>query len=70
MKMFKTFAKVFGKIEPRDVANDELLQARLALLQAESGVEYSTALVEFNKKRVQRLEMYLNKLGKAPDVTN
>lgn len=70
MKMFKTFAKVFGKINPADVAHDELLQARLALLQAESGVEYSTALVDFNKKRVQRLEMYVAKLGKLPGALN
>lgn len=61
MKLFKSLSKIFGKIDPIEVATNELLEARLALMQAESGVEYSTALVEFNKKRVYRLETMLNK---------
>lgn len=68
MKLFKSLAKIFGKINPQDVANAELLEARLALLQAQSGVEYSNALVDFNKSRVQRLEAYVAKLGKIPDA--
>lgn len=61
MKLFNSFNKIFGKIDPIEVATNELLQARLALMQSESGVEYATALVEYNKKRVYRLETLLNK---------
>lgn len=68
MKMFKTFAKIFGEVNPYDVASNELREARLALLQAYSGVEYSNALVDFNKSRVQRLEAYVAKLEKLPDA--
>lgn len=70
MKLFKSFTKIFGEVNPHDVASNELREARLALLQAESGVEYSTALVDFNKKRVQRLEMYVAKLARAADANN
>ena len=63
MKLIKYFTKILSPANPLDVANDELLQARLALLQAETGVEYSIALVDFNKKRVKRLESYLEKVS-------
>ena len=63
MKLFKSFAKIYSKPDPVDVAANELVDARLELLQAESGVEYSLALVDFNKKRVMRLETYLNKVA-------
>lgn len=59
MNPFKYLTKVFGRVDPQDVADRELNQARLDLLQAETGVEYSTALVEFNKKRVKRLESFM-----------
>lgn len=61
-KIFKYLNKILSAANPVDVAVNELLQARLALLQAETGVEYSMALVDFNKKRVKRLEAYLDKI--------
>lgn len=62
-KIFKYLNKILSAANPVDVAVNELLQARLALLQAETGVEYSMALVDFNKKRVKRLEAYLDKIS-------
>lgn len=57
MTFYKYLAKIlFNRVDPADVISKELNQARLELLQAETGVEYSMALVEFNKKRVKRLE--------------
>jgi hypothetical protein len=35
------------------------MHAEHALLQAESGVEYAQALVNYNKQRVKRLKAYL-----------
>ena len=61
MKLLKYFNKILNPANPLDVANDELLQARLELLRAETGVEYSVSLVDFNKKRVNRLEAYISK---------
>ena len=38
----------------------ELAEAEMALLKAETGVEYAQALVTYNKNRVKRLKAYLN----------
>jgi hypothetical protein len=46
-------------VTPAQAVSHELLHAEHALLQAESGVEYATALVAYNKNRVKRLKAYL-----------
>ena len=46
-------------VTPAQAVAHELLHAEHALLQAESGVEYATALVTYNKNRVKRLKAYL-----------
>ena len=48
-------------VTPVQAVTHELLHAEHALLQAESGVEYDTALVAYNKNRVKRLKAYLDK---------
>jgi len=48
-------------VTPAQAIAHELLHAEHALLQAESGVEYATALVAYNKNRVKRLKAYLGK---------
>ena len=42
-------------VTPAQAVAHELQHAEHALLQAESGVEYATALVTYNKNRVKRL---------------
>jgi hypothetical protein len=37
----------------------ELAEAEMALLRAETGVEYAQALVTYNKNRVKRLKAYM-----------
>jgi hypothetical protein len=46
-------------VTPAQAVAHELMHAEHALLQAESGVEYATALVAYNKNRVKRLKAYL-----------
>jgi len=46
-------------VTPAQAVAHELMHAEHALLQAESGVEYATALVTYNKQRVKRLKAYL-----------
>lgn len=46
-------------VTPAQAVAHEHLHAEHALLQAESGVEYATALVAYNKNRVKRLKAYL-----------
>ena len=48
-------------VTPAQAVAHELLHAEHALLQAESGVEYATALVAYNKNREKRLKAYLGK---------
>ena len=52
-------------VTPIQAVAHELLHAEHALLQAESGVEYATALVAYNKNRVKRLKAYLGKTEEA-----
>ena len=46
-------------VTPAQAVAHELMHAEHALLQAESGVEYASALVAYNKNRVKRLKAYL-----------
>ena len=48
-------------VTPAQAVAHELMHAEHALLQAESGVEYASALVAYNKQRVKRLKAYLGK---------
>jgi len=52
-------------VTPAQAVAHELMHAEHALLQAESGVEYATALVTYNKQRVKRLKAYLGKTEEA-----
>jgi len=52
-------------VTPSQAVVWELAEAEMALLKAETGVEYASALVTYNKNRVKRLKAYLN----APTTT-
>ena len=47
-------------VTPAQAVAHELLHAEHELLAAESGVEYASALVAYNKNRVKRLKAYLS----------
>ena len=47
-------------VTPAQAIVGELAEAEMALLRAETGVEYASALVTYNKNRVKRLKAYLN----------
>ena len=50
---------IFKTPTPLQVAATELAQAELELLKAETGVEFASSLVTFNKQRVTRLRSYI-----------
>lgn len=50
---------IFKRISPADAIANELAEAEMELLKAETGVEYAQALVSYNKNRVKRLKAYL-----------
>ena len=45
-------------VTPAQAIARELLEAEMALLKAETGVEWAQASVAFNKQRVKRLKAY------------
>lgn len=64
--MFGTFKKHFhnakrslGKLDPHEVAEQSLSEARLALLEAQDGMDYSRAMTEYHQRRITRLEKYV-----------
>jgi hypothetical protein len=46
-------------VTPAQAIAGELFEAEMALLRAETGVEYAQALVTYNKNRIKRLKAYL-----------
>lgn len=47
---------------PLEMAEKELVEAQLAKLQAETSVEYSQAIVNYNEQRIFRLYKIINEL--------
>lgn len=48
---------------PVEMVEKELTEAQLAKLQAETSVEYSQAIVDYNKQRIMRLSKRIQELG-------
>ena len=48
---------------PIEMVEKELTEAQLAKLQAETSVEYSQAIVDYNKQRIMRLSKRIQELG-------
>ena len=60
MKLFSNlFNKYLGQPDSTDMARKELEQSRKAFLTAKTHTEYYAAQVEFESKRIKRLEDYL-----------
>ena len=49
---------IFKVITPAQAIAAELAEAEMALLRAETGVEWAQASVAYNKQRVKRLKAY------------
>jgi hypothetical protein len=55
-----TFIKEkFRQRTPLELITWELAQARLAKLEAETGVDYAQSIVDYNNTRIKRLEAHL-----------
>jgi len=48
---------------PLEMVEKELIEAQLAKLQAETSVEYSSAIVNYNEQRIIRLQKRFRELG-------
>ena len=52
-RLYKLF---FQRVTVDELKQQELYTAQCALLQAQTQLEYYTAMVEFNRQRIQRLK--------------
>ena len=60
MKLFKNiYNKYLGAPDSTEMARKELEQSRRAFLEAKTHTEYYTSQVDFETKRIKRLEDYL-----------
>ena len=57
--MIQDLKRVMRRLTPLELAARELVEAELALLEAQSGVDYAESLVAYNTKRVERLRAYI-----------
>ena len=65
---FRDFVREITKLKTvHEMIAKELKEAHLRKLEAESGVEYATSVVDYNTKRIIRLEARLLKHTKEGD---
>lgn len=60
----RTFS-IFRTPSALEIAARELAQAERQLLEAETGREFATAMVEYNKERIYRLRKYIKESGES-----
>ena len=67
MNFWTELVQVFKLPTPLQVAVKELAAAELELLKAETGVEYASSAVFFNRAQIKRLRAYIS--AKTVEVT-
>ena len=67
MNFYNWIKALFSMPTPIQVAARELATAELELLKAETGVEFASSVVVFNKAQVKRLRAYI--AAKTLEVT-
>jgi len=59
MSTVQEFRMIFKRVTPLQAAVTELTEAEFSLLKAETGVEYATSIVAYNKARITRLKAFV-----------
>ena len=67
MNIYTYFINLFKMPTPMEVAARQLATAELELLRSETGVEFASSMVTFNKNQIKRLKAYIS--AKAVEVT-
>lgn len=62
--IFEQIKQIFKRQTSLQVMAQELAEAEMSLLKAETGVEYALSMVHYNKARVNRLKMYITDQNK------
>ena len=67
MNLYTELKQMFKMPTPLEVAAAQLATAELELLKSETGVEYASSMVAFNKAQIKRLKAYI--AAKAVEVS-
>ena len=65
MKMFKFIRDFVRQPTHMEMVNKELEEAKLEKLEAETAVEYSQSIVQYNTNRIDRLNTYITEKEKS-----
>lgn len=57
--MLEDMKRVFRRLSPVEMATRELVEAELALLDAQTAREYATSMCAYHDARIKRLRVYL-----------
>ena len=57
-EIYAEMRMLLKSMTPAQAVAGELFEAEMALLRAETGVEYAQAAVTYNKNRIKRLKAY------------
>lgn len=66
MKIFKR--GLFSSATIEDLIHEELIEAQLALLRSQTALDWAKSNVEYNTRRIERLEASLNEISLQPTV--
>ncbi len=58
-ELWNELREMYKSVTPAQAIASELAEAEMALLKAETGVEWAQASVTYNKNRIKRLKAYL-----------
>jgi hypothetical protein len=64
MKMIDFIRDYMRQPTHMEMVNKQLEEARLEKLEAETAVEYAQSIVQYNTKRIDRLNTYIAEQGK------
>lgn len=63
--MIAAFKRAMRKLTPLEIATRELAEAELSKLAAQTGQEYSSAMVQYHSTRISRLRAFIAAQAKS-----
>ena len=64
MKLLNSLKTLFGRLSLLELASAELAEAERNKMEAHSGHEYASALIQYETARIKRLKAQINELSK------
>jgi len=68
-EIWNDLREMYKAVTPAQAIASELAEAEMALLKAETGVEWAQASVNYNKNRIKRLRNYISATTEEPKET-